>query len=143
MDYTQLVSLVNQLRDEPHETEWLEFKENHYEPQLLGEYLSALANSAYLHWKPKGYLVFGIEDKTHEVKGTRFNPAKKKGKGNQALQIWLATGLQPNVGFDVHRFLYCGKPVVVFEVNAAIDRPVAFYMSLGTSICKSVTHSSN
>ena len=127
MEHTQLVSLVNRLRDEPHETEWLEFKENHYEPQLLGEYLSALANSAYLHWKPKGYLVFGIEDKTHEVKGTRFNPAKKKGKGNQALQIWLATGLQPNVGFDVHRFPYCDKYVVVFEVNAAIDRPVAFY----------------
>jgi len=42
MDHTQLVSFVNQLRDEPHETEWLEFKENHYEPQLLGEYLSAL-----------------------------------------------------------------------------------------------------
>ena len=127
MDHTQLVSLVNRLRNEPHETEWLEFKENHYEPQLLGEYLSALANSAYLHWKPKGYLVFGIEDKTHEVKGTRFNPAKKKGRGNQALQIWLATGLQPNVGFDVHRFPYCDKYVVVFEVNAAIDRPVAFY----------------
>lgn len=127
MDHTQLVSLVNRLRNEPHETEWLEFKENHYEPQLLGEYLSALANSAYLHWKPKGYLVFGIEDKTHEVKGTRFNPAKKKGKGNQALQIWLAIGLQPNVGFDVHRFPYHDKYVVVFEVNAAIDRPVAFY----------------
>ena len=41
MDHTQLVSLVNRLRNEPHETEWLEFKENHYEPQLLGEYLSA------------------------------------------------------------------------------------------------------
>jgi ATP-dependent DNA helicase RecG len=94
---------------------------------LLGEYLSALSNSACLHCKPKGYLIFGIEDKTHEVKGTRFNPAKKKGKGNQALQIWLATGLQPNVGFDVHRFPYRDKYVVVFEVNAAIDRPVAFY----------------
>ena len=80
MDHTQLDFLLNQLREEPHETEWLEFKENHYEPQLLGEYLSALANSACLHCKQKGYLIFGIEDKTHEVKGTRFNPAKKKGK---------------------------------------------------------------
>ncbi|MFV9644598.1 MAG: helix-turn-helix domain-containing protein [Desulfobacterales bacterium] len=80
MDHTQLVSLVNRLRNEPHETEWLEFKENHYEPLLLGEYLSALSNSACLQCKPKGYLIFGIEDKTHEVKGTRFNPAKKKGK---------------------------------------------------------------
>ncbi len=26
MDHAQFVSLVNQLRDEPHETEWLEFK---------------------------------------------------------------------------------------------------------------------
>jgi len=65
MDHTQFVSLVNQLRDEPHETEWLEFKENHYEPQLLGEYLSALSNSACLHCKQKGYLIFLTKNSLH------------------------------------------------------------------------------
>lgn len=123
----ELTRLVNTLREEPDETEWLEFKENNYEPQLLGEYLSALSNSACLHRRSKGYLVFGIEDKTHEVKGTSFNPAKVKAKGNQDLNIWLSVGLQPNVGFDIFPFDYHGKPIVLFAVNAAIDKPVAFY----------------
>ena len=127
MDLIELTNLVDRLRKEPHETEWLEFKENRYEPHLLGEYLSALANSACLHMRHRGYLVFGIEDRTHVVKGTTFDPARAKGKGNQALQIWLATGLQPNVGFDVHRFQYRSRSVVLFEVSAAIDRPVSFY----------------
>jgi hypothetical protein len=36
------------LRRQPAETEWLEFKENHYTPELIGQYLSALSNSARL-----------------------------------------------------------------------------------------------
>ena len=35
------VALVDQLRALPSETEWVEFKRNHCEPQRLGEYLSA------------------------------------------------------------------------------------------------------
>lgn len=137
MDKAELTNLLDRLRQEPHETEWLEFKENKYEPQLLGEYLSALSNSACLHHKQKGYLVFGIENRTHDVKGTTFNPAKAKGKGNQGLQIWLSTGLRPNVGFDIYPLEYCGKTVVLFAVNPAIDKPVSFYgkacVRIGTS----------
>lgn len=35
--------------------------------------------------------------------------------------------MQPNVGFDMFPFDYHGKPIVLFAVNAAIDKPVAFY----------------
>ena len=41
MNTQELTALLDRLCNEPHETEWLEFKENQYEPQLLGEYLSA------------------------------------------------------------------------------------------------------
>jgi hypothetical protein len=40
------IALINRLRQEPEESEWIEFKENHHEPQLLGEYLSALSDGA-------------------------------------------------------------------------------------------------
>lgn len=143
-DSSSCTALLDALRMEPDETEWLEFKVNRYDPQTLGEYLSALSNSACLHWKPKGYLAFGIEDKTHIVKGTSFDPAKAKGRGNQDLQMWLATGLDPNVGFNVRRFPYHGEPVVLFEVNAAIDRPVSFYgtawIRIGSSKTKLINH---
>lgn len=54
---------------------------NHVAPQDLGEYMSALANGACLRDHPHGYMVFGIEDKTHHIKGTAFDPYTEKGKG--------------------------------------------------------------
>ncbi len=127
MNTLELTALLDRLRAEPRETEWLEFKANRYEPQALGEYLSALANSASLLGKPRAYLVFGIEDGTHAVVGTSFDPAAEKGSGNQLLPLWLSLGLQPNVGFESYPFDYHGKRMVLFEVNPAFDRPVKFY----------------
>lgn len=37
------VSLVERLRQMPEETEWLEYKVNNCEPELIGEYISALS----------------------------------------------------------------------------------------------------
>ncbi|MBI3157751.1 MAG: putative DNA binding domain-containing protein [Burkholderiales bacterium] len=127
MNTAERTALLDRLRAEPRETEWLEFKANRYEPQVLGEYLSALANSACLAGKPRGYLVFGIEDGSHAVVGTAFDPQAEKAKGEQLLPLWLSRGLQPNVGFEIRPFAYQGKPVVLFEVHPAFDRPVQFY----------------
>jgi ATP-dependent DNA helicase RecG len=137
MNIAELFALVDRLRSEPRETEWLEFKANRYEPQALGEYLSALANSAGLQGKPRAYLVFGIENDSHSVVGTDFDPASAKGNGAQLLPLWLSLGLRPNVGFEIHAFEYHGKRLVLFEINPAFDRPVEFYgtahIRVGTS----------
>jgi len=79
------IALIDRLRSMPTETEWLELKRNRHEPQELGEYLSALANAACLASQPRGYLVFGIDDATHDVVGTDFDPYSTKAKGNQDL----------------------------------------------------------
>lgn len=139
MKSEELLSLLDRLRAEPRETEWLEFKANRCEPQLIGEYLSALANSACLLGKPRGYLIFGIENEAHAVVGTTFDPAAEKGKGNQLLPIWLSLGLQPNVGFEIHSFDYHGKRVVLFEIHPAFDRPVKFYGVAYIRDCSSKT----
>ncbi len=137
MNIQELSALLDRLRREPHETEWLEFKENHYEPETLGEYLSALANAACLAGKPRGYLVFGVRNQSHEVVGTTFDPHAVKAKGNQDLLIWLAMGLQPNVGFEVHVLPHAQGRVAFFEIGPAWDRPVRFYgtafIRVGTS----------
>ena len=41
-----LVGLLHELRQLPKETEWVEFKCNNANPEEIGEYISALANSA-------------------------------------------------------------------------------------------------
>lgn len=126
MTRDELIALLDRLRALPDETPWVEFKRDRYEPQEIGEYLSALANSARLENELRGYLVFGIDDTTHNVVGTSLNPVREKGKGNQALLLWLMSGLEPNPGLDHYVLEDGGKRVVVFSVGAALDQPVTF-----------------
>ncbi len=42
------ISLIERLRRLPAETEWLEYKSNNTAPQMIGEYISAISNSAAL-----------------------------------------------------------------------------------------------
>ena len=109
----------------PNETEWIEFKKNNSDPQMIGEYLSALSNSAVLQERACGYLIYGVEDKTHRIIGTDFNPKEKK-IGNQEIENWLATQLNPRIDFRIYEIEYEGKKVVIFEVDAAKSTPVKF-----------------
>ena len=45
------------------ESELLEFKSNKIEPEKLGKYISALANSSAMLNKQFSYLIWGISDK--------------------------------------------------------------------------------
>lgn len=118
--------LIDTLCSHGRENEWLEFKVNHDQPQLIGEYLSALSNSACLHDQPYGYLVFGIDDQTLKVIGTDFRPHIAKGKGNEGLEPWLARLLAPRVDFRILESEDEGRRVVIFQVEATINTPVKF-----------------
>lgn len=119
------VSLVDELRRLPRETEWVEFKHNNADPQEIGEYLSALANAAALASKAFAYLIWGIEDATHEVVGTSFSPSGSK-KGNEPLETWLHKLLTPAVHFAFHEVTVQGLSVVVLEIERATHQPVQF-----------------
>lgn len=121
-----LKQLVDTLRSHGRETEWLEFKVNHYQPQIIGEYLSALSNSACLHDQQYGHLVFGIDNDTHDVVGTDFRPHATKGKGNEGLEPWLARVLSPRVDFRILEGDYNGRQVIIFRVEATGNTPVKF-----------------
>lgn len=69
-----IASLIQELRKLPAEIEWVEFKENNDDPEEIGEYLSALANSAALCGKAFAYLVWGVRDVSHELVGTTVSP---------------------------------------------------------------------
>ncbi len=121
------VGLIDHLCELPAETEWLEFKRNRHVPEQLGQYLSALANGAGVAGKPTGYLIFGVDDETHQVVGTDFDPYRTKAKGNQDLLPWLGAGLNPNTGFELCVVDHPNGRVVLFEVGTARDQPVSFY----------------
>lgn len=130
-----LESLLNELVKLSSETEWLEFKINNDDPQEIGEYISVLANSAALCGKPNGYLVWGIDDLSHNVVGTTFIPKLSK-KGNEELENWLLRLLSPKINFFFYEFNYKEKPVIILEINRAITHPVQFqgheFIRIGT-----------
>lgn len=118
-------SLVRELVELPDEPEWVEFKENRADPEEIGEYISALSNSAALHGKNRAYLVWGVEDVSHEIVGTAFRPAEKK-IGNEDLEPWLSRLLSPAVDFRLHSLRMGNKDVVLLEIPAAIHTPIRF-----------------
>lgn len=120
-----LLSLLNELRKLPHETEWVEFKHNNDDPDEIGEYLSALANAAALTGKVHAYLIWGVDNDTHEAVGTSFDPGKAK-VGNEELENWLLRLLSPKINFRFHSFSAEEKPVVLLEIGAAFRHPVQF-----------------
>jgi len=126
MNEVQLQAKLAELLALPHETEWVEFKQNNDTPQLIGEYLSAISNSAALESEPFGYIVWGVEDGTHQVVGTTFKPRQQKGQGNEDLEPWLNSRLAPRINFRIFEFVAAGFPVVLMEVQAANTAPVAF-----------------
>jgi ATP-dependent DNA helicase RecG len=143
MDQAQLVTLIDSLRAEPAETEWLEFKETQVIPPTgLGEYLSALSNGAALARKPFGYLVLGVHDRTHAVTGTRYNPRMDKAKG-QDLLFWTTSGLSPRVSVEVHEVSHPDGRVLLFQVGAAQEQPTRFYGTAYVRVSGSKTNLAN
>ncbi|KKN57448.1 hypothetical protein LCGC14_0562110 [marine sediment metagenome] len=121
----QLRALLKELCHLPDETEWVEFKHN-VDVIKIGEYISALANSAALLGKQTAYLVYGVDDKTHDVIGTNFKPSTQKHKG-QELESWLLQKTAPKIHFQFYEFTHVNDlPVVILEVQAAAHTPVQF-----------------
>jgi len=122
-----LHALLCELTRLPNETEWVEFKHNNADPQTIGEYISALANSAALMGKQTAYMVWGVDNDSHDVIGTSFRPALARHK-QQELESWLLQKTAPKIHF---RFFELTTPdegvaVVILEIQAASHTPVQF-----------------
>lgn len=126
MEENELKSLIKELVTYSHETEWVEFKLNFHSNEEIGERISALANGACLNKKQCGFLVFGIEDKTHNIKGTSFK-VKSATKGKEELENWLIQRLDPRIDFKTFEFFYSeGIRISMYVIPAAVNRPVKF-----------------
>lgn len=125
MEILELCDLVDEVRKKCRESEWVEFKVNNENPEMVGEYLSALSNSACLHDREHAFLIYGIDDKTYEVVGTRFKPSNTK-KGNQELESWLANMVKPKIDFKIYEFKYNEFDMVIFKIDATVNQPVYF-----------------
>ena len=126
MKEQELNRLLDVLTAQPKESEWLEFKHNFHSNEEIGERISALSNSACLLDKSFGYLVFGVEDETHEVLGTTFYGKQAKVE-REDLEMWLTNRLAPRIDFEIYDFTATnGEHVCLLRIPAATNRPVSF-----------------
>lgn len=133
------LDLINELLAQPAETTWLEFKGSNADPEMIGKRCSALSNAARLEGRDCAYLIWGVEDETHAILGTDFNPDTKK-IGGQVLPLWLANSLQPSIAFSFRTVQHSGGRLVLLEIPAATGAPVAFnsvpYIRIGSATPK-------
>ena len=132
---TKHITIIQSLLEYPREQEWFEFKANWFEPNAIGEYISALANAATFHGQNFGYLVWGIDNDTHAIVGTTFDPTMEVKR--EPLMHFLARQLSPDTAFDFHELEMEGKRIVLLEITAAKAVPTAFanvrYFRIGSS----------
>ena len=124
-DMDNLDLLVKELCKLPTETGWVEFKHNNDEPRMIGEDISALANSALLADRSHAYMIWGVEDGSHEIVGTTVKLKKAK-KGNQELENWLRYMLSKNADYEFQSVEIDGKNVEIIVVAKAQGVPVTF-----------------
>ena len=103
----------------------------------IGRYFSALANEANLRNEEKGWLVFGVEDKSRKVVGTDYRPERERLQG---LKMQIAEGAEPSVTLrDIHELQTAQGRVLLLEIPAAPQgMPIAwqghYYARAGESL---------
>jgi ATP-dependent DNA helicase RecG len=124
--------LLDELLKKDESDSYIEFKAD-LEPCLVGEYISALSNSACLKHTDFGYLVLGIEDKTKKIVGTKFNikTAKVKSENNkESLELHLNRYISPKINYEFYELEIDNKKVVILEIASADGEPT-FYKGKG------------
>lgn len=117
--------LINELRKLKNENTWIEFKVNNYDPEMIGQNISALANGAASAEKNCGYMLWGIDDKTHEIVGTDRDHYNIK-VGNQEIESWLRNLLSKNANFEFHTVDMNNKQVIILIIYKATSQTVTF-----------------
>lgn len=129
-------ALIRNLCELPAETDWVEFKVGTFNAETMGKYISALANAAIFHDRDHAYMVFGIEDETHNIVGTDVRIDKRK-VGNDTFLFWLNQLVEPKIEVQHHRLEIDGKWVELLCIDPAYQQPVTFkglpYIRVGSA----------
>lgn len=130
-----LEAVVRELTEYTTEEEWFEFKENWYEENGIGEYISSMSNAAAMVGKECAYLVWGVNNRTHEFTDTTFT--YHRDVKNEPLLHYLARQVVPDIGFYFQELVIDSKKVVVLVIPAAKQVPTAFngvrFLRIGSS----------
>ena len=120
----ELISILEELINN-YETECVEFKkaETNFDIDKLGKYFSAMGNEATLRNRQYSWIVFGIDDKTHEFTNTRYCPSNNFNR----VKIQIAEKTTDNISFiEIYPLIVNNKRVIMFQVPAAVGVPISW-----------------
>ncbi len=127
--------IVKDLIDLPHETEWIEYKVNFSNPEEIGKYISAISNSSAMIGKKNGYMVWGVDDSTHQIVGSDFD--YEEDVNHEPLKHYLARNLSPSIPFEFIEGEINRRRVVLLSIPSAKEVPTEFmhdrYIRIGSS----------
>lgn len=118
----ELKDILDELLKHP-ENEWVEFKaaKNNFEIDKLGKYFSAMSNEATLNNKQYGWIIFGVDDKTHKLVNTKyyennnFNDVKKQISDNTTDGITF---------IEIYTLIIENSRVIMYQVPATSGTPM-------------------
>lgn len=116
-DDATLLALLGQLLDD-WESEVVEFKRggDGFSSNELGKYVSALSNEANLRGLERGWLIFGVDNKTRRVCGTTY---KQNADRLQADKTSVLDGTGSLTFREIFELEHPDGRVVLFEIPAA------------------------
>ena len=124
---TEILQKLRDLLQLKSETEVVEFKHaaSQYSIDEIGKYFSALSNEANLKGEEYGWMVFGIEDKTHVIKGTAFKPSRV---ALDELKKLIADQTNNRITFEeIYEVKANEHRVILFQIPAApMGIPIAY-----------------
>ncbi|MDR0368609.1 MAG: putative DNA binding domain-containing protein [Bacteroidales bacterium] len=127
MSEQELNKILSDAVSLPAETEIVEFKEakNGYDFDKIGKYFSALSNEANLKSRSCAWLIFGVENKKHQIVGSQYRPDRKD---LDSLKKEIGDKTTQNISFiEIHELKTPQGRVVMFQIpTAPLGIPVAF-----------------
>ena len=128
--------LIKEVTSHTYEEEWFEFKANIRKDDDIGEYISALSNAAAYCGRKQAYLIWGVDNDTHEIIGTTFDYYKNAEHGEPLIH-YLARKIEPKIDFEFKEDEIDGKRIVILFIDAAKNVPTSYdgvrYIRVGSS----------
>ena len=131
-------AFISHLCEMPSETSWLEFKVGTFNAETVGKYVSGMANAAMLARKQHAFMIWGIENGTHNIVGTDVRLETAKGSGNTDFLFWLSQKLRPKINVTIETIFIDNKRLEMLVIDPGYQQPVSFdgqeYIRVGSNL---------
>jgi predicted HTH transcriptional regulator len=143
----KLIQIVNGFIENQTELEHVEFKHNWHGEIEFAQDVCAITNLLLRKSIARGYIIFGIDDESHEIVGTDFHYQTKRIKNKnkpssqgEEIELWISHNIYPKPNLEFRGIQILGKWVTVVIISQCVEEISEFdntaYIRIGTNTKK-------